>query len=104
MGQDRLRQPGKGRTRVDKALSRIGGLMKPIKQRMEALAATIVDNGPTPELALLGQRMQDARDAAGGGRTRPATKTEEMRQAEKAHGRLQRLLLPSKCCSISGSG
>lgn len=49
---------GKGGPGVDKALSRIGGLMKPIKQRMEALAATIVDDGPTPELALLGQRMQ----------------------------------------------
>jgi hypothetical protein len=83
---------GKGGLEVDKALSWIGALMKPIKRRMEALAATIVDDGPTPEMALLGQRMQDARDAADGGRTRPATKDEEMRQAEKAHGRLQQLL------------
>lgn len=77
----------------ERGLARIGSLMGPINAKLEELGASIVDDGPLPEMALLGQRMEDARNYAGGGRSAPSSRQEEAQQTELALGGIQRLLL-----------
>jgi hypothetical protein len=80
----------------ERSLSRIGPLIGPVSDIMIRLGEEIEDDGPVPELKLLGEKLEEVRGLFGGSvATWPKSREAEDAQTQTAHALIQQTLLVS---------
>jgi hypothetical protein len=78
----------------ERSLGRIGPLVGPISKIIMRLGEEIEDDGPLPEMQLLGEKIEELRGMHGGAVvTTPKSRDEEDAQTEIAHELIQQTIL-----------
>jgi hypothetical protein len=80
----------------ERCLSRIGPVMGPVGDILNGLGHEIQDEGPLPEMRLLGEKLEQVRSMIGGwSQSVPRSREEEAAQTEVAHTCIRRTLIES---------
>jgi hypothetical protein len=81
---------------LERCLSRIGPVMGPVGDILNGLGHDIQDEGPLPEMQLLGEKLEQVRGLIGGwSQSVPRSHEEEAAQTEAAHTCIRRTLVES---------
>jgi hypothetical protein len=85
----------------DRCLGRIGPVMGAVSDILMRLGDEIEDDGPTPDLQRLGEKLEEVRGLFGGSvATWPQSRGAEAAQTEAAHALIQQTLLVSTDAGI----